>query len=475
MKTKNMLWAALSMTAALMMTACSSEDNQTETSAQQQQGTVKTIPYTVTVGQDEDDGTRSTVDSDMKTLRFAAGDKLYVSGEFRTDVYGVLTLKSGDEGKTSGATFEGTLNYTGNEPVSNDELRAVLVSSNNKGVQITSEGKVKDVNSWGHMKYPYDAYCATVDEAVEQYSNLIATSTYGAKSFSLTQHTAFLNFEITLLDDTAAGTTFNTVVRSGDSGNNYVYLCNANVTTTTEGGKVVAKFVLPLSCQTISSPVVIMGDKVPIPFTGTTLKAKVYNVKKTQVFYSKPLDEVAAEDIGKIVGKDGRIYDTKAAAENMQTQAMAMIAYVGNESNCSHGLAIALDNEKLNYQVNEITYDEAYYSCEHKSAVTGGTWRLPSDSDWKHIFIGCGSNGTVDGAEWSVVGLNSKLTQAGGTPLNYPRYWTSSNYGGTYYGNLHIDDEKGTVTIESTDSDLHYDMYQNKIYTKYPARACLAF
>lgn len=463
------------MTAALMMTACSSEDNQTETSAQQQQGTVKTIPYTVTVGQNEDDGTRSTVDSDMKTLRFAAGDKLYISGEFRTDVYGVLTLKSGDEGKTSGVTFEGTLNYTGTEPASNDELRAVLVGSNNKGVQITDDGKVKDVNVWGHMKYPNNAYCATVNEAVEQYSNLIATSTYGAKSFSLTQHTAFLNFEITLLDDTAAGTTFNTVVRSGDSGNNYVYLCNANVTTTTEDGKVVAKFVLPLSCQTISSPVVIMGDKVPIPFTGKKLEAKVYNVKKNQVFYSKSLDEVAAEDIGKIVGKDGRIYDTKSAAENMQTQAMAMIAYVGKESNCSHGLAIALDNEKWNY-LNENRYAVAYSSCENKSAVTGGTWRLPSDSDWKHMFIGCGSEGTVEGTEWSVVGLNSKLTQAGGMPLNYPHYWTSSNHGGSYNGNLYIDYEKGTVTIESAYTDLHDDIYhQVKIYTEYPARACLAF
>lgn len=264
------------MTAALMMTACSSDDNVVEATARQQ-GEVKTIPYTVTVGQAEDAGTRATVDSDMKTLKFAAGDKLYISGEFRTDVYGVLTLKSGDEGKTSGATFEGMLNFTGDVPADDAELRAVLVSSNNKGVQITSEGKVKDVDVWGHMKYPYDAYCATVNEAVEQYSNLIATSTYGAKSFTLTQQTAFLNFEITFEDGTTTGT-----ARSFDVRSNNKTICNADVTTTTEGDKVVAKFVLPLSQTYLYSPTVRIDNKYEIPFNGADLKAKVYNVKKTQ-------------------------------------------------------------------------------------------------------------------------------------------------------------------------------------------------
>ena len=49
MKTKNMIWAALSMKAALVMTACSSDDNTVETPAAQQ--AVKTIPYSVTVSQ----------------------------------------------------------------------------------------------------------------------------------------------------------------------------------------------------------------------------------------------------------------------------------------------------------------------------------------------------------------------------------------------------------------------------------------
>ena len=154
MKKMNMLWAALSMTAALVMTACSNNDSATESPALQ--STVKTIPYTVTVGQDEADGTRATVDSDLKTLKFAAGDKLYVSSDSRSDLKGVLTLKSGDEGKTSRATFEGSLTYTGDAPASTLELKATLVGSSNVGVQIADD-KVTGIT------YPTAAYCTDVN------------------------------------------------------------------------------------------------------------------------------------------------------------------------------------------------------------------------------------------------------------------------------------------------------------------------
>ena len=84
MRTKSILWAAMSMTAALMMTSCSSDDVQDWPTP-----TTKTIPYTVTVSQ----GTRATVDEDLSTLRFAEGDKLSISG---TNVSGTLDMKSGE-------------------------------------------------------------------------------------------------------------------------------------------------------------------------------------------------------------------------------------------------------------------------------------------------------------------------------------------------------------------------------------------
>jgi uncharacterized protein YjdB len=271
MKTKNMIWAALSMTAALVMTACSNDDNTVETPTAQQ-AIVKTIPYSVTVGQGGDATTRATVESNLKTLKFATGDQLYISSDSRTDLKGTLTLKAGDEGKSNGATFEGSITYTGDAPEGTTEIKATLVGSSNVGVQIT-DGKVTGVS------YPSDAYCDDVAEAVQKYSNLTGTSTYSSKSFKLSQQTAFLNFEITFVDGTAENTTLSTVVN-----NNSTDICTANVKTKKDGEKVVAKFVLPVaSGTTLSSATVKMGDKEAISFGASqTLTGKVYNVKKTR-------------------------------------------------------------------------------------------------------------------------------------------------------------------------------------------------
>ena len=67
---------------------------------------------------------------------------------------------------------------------------------------------------------------------------------------------------------------------------------------------------------------------------------------------AKTLAEATAGDIGKIAGKDGKIYASKADAEAVATgNAVAMIAYVGNDAETSptnttynHGLALALED-----------------------------------------------------------------------------------------------------------------------------------
>ncbi len=273
MKTKNMFWAALSMTAALVMTACSNDDNDM-TEAPVAPSTSKTIPYTVTVSGGEAT-TRATVDGNNKTLRFATGDKLYITG---TNIKGVLNITAG-VGESSDATFSGTLTYSGSgSPSDGLSLTATLVSAQQTvGNQVSVDGAGAVT-----VNYPIAAYCTSVNDAVQQYSKLTGTSTYSAKSFSLNQQTAFLNFVITFDDGTTtSGTTLSAVVKDGET-----TLCTANVTTTTENGNVVAKFVLPVaSSTTLTSPTVKMGDKDAIRFSGAaTLSPKVYNVKRIQAY-----------------------------------------------------------------------------------------------------------------------------------------------------------------------------------------------
>ena len=65
-----------------------------------------------------------------------------------------------------------------------------------------------------------------------------------------------------------------------------------------------------------------------------------------QVDDARALAEATTEDIGKIIGEDGKIYATKEAAEAAGITAVAMIAYVGNDAETNstyrHGLALAL-------------------------------------------------------------------------------------------------------------------------------------
>lgn len=446
-----MIWAALSMTAALVMTACTSEDNSIETPAAQQ-AEVKTIPYSVTVNGSA--GTRATVDNDMKTLKFATGDKLYITG---TNISGVLTLKSGDESKSSGATFEGDLTYSGEgSPAANLELTATLVSAQQTdGSEVTINSTTGAVT----VNYPTTAYCADVATAVQKYSNLTGTSTYSAKSFTLSQNTAFLNFVITFEDGTTTGTELSAVVS-----NNSAAICTANVTTTTESEKVVAKFVLPVaSTTTLSSATVTMGSKAALNITNATLTGKVYNVTKTQAAAAKTLAEATAGDIGKIAGKDGKIYATKADAEAVATgNAVAMIAYVGTASDCTHGLAIALADESRTKN-----YGAAGTACSGKAAVTGGTWRLPSIKDWQYMFIGCGASGSYSDNPFSMSysGLASKLTTAQGDALQADDYWSSTEYDPGY--------SAWVVYFHGSDAFFYHD--DDNEYNVYLVRACLAF
>ena len=301
MKKNSILWAALPiMAVAFMTTACSSDDSATQTPLQQ--STAKSIPYTVTVNSAAT--TRATVESDNKTLYFATGDKLYITG---TNVKGVLDIQEGTG--TASATFSGDLAYSGEgSPAADLELTATLVSAQQSdGAEIAVNATTGAVT----VNYPSTAYCADVAAAVQKYSNLTGTSTYGSKSFSLSQQTAFLNFVITFEDGTATGTALSAVVS-----NNSAAICTADVTTVTESEKVVAKFVLPIAGSTaLSGATVKMGDKDAIAFGASqTLAGKVYNVAKTQAetIIAVTSVELDADEMTLKVGDEGQLQATVA-------------------------------------------------------------------------------------------------------------------------------------------------------------------
>ena len=433
MKKNSFLWAALSMTAALVMTACSNDDNANESPVQQ--STVKTIPYSVTVN--EGATTRATVESDNKSLKFADGDKLYITG---TNIKGVLDIQTGMG--TTFATFSGDLTYSGSgTPAWDLSLTATLVSAQQTdGSEVTINATTGAVT----VNYPTTSYCGDVATAVQKYSNLTGTSYYGLKSFALTQQTAFLNFVITFEDGTTTGTELSAVVS-----NNSAPICTANVTTTTESEKVVAKFVLPVAKGTmLSSANVKFGDKAAISFGASqTLDGKVYNVTKTQAA-ATPLS-LTNPTLGQVIGSDGKNYAANATLPSGVTK-VAMIAYVSG----SNGLAIALaDESSLNWETAVTT------AAAHTPVFSNGTWKLPTQAEWNQMFS---ANGVI---EDSYTGLNTTINTAGGTTLQKNTiYWSSSGHspGVDAYG----------VQLDNDGIARWYTVGEN---SNQRVRACLAF
>ena len=134
---------------------------------------------------------------------------------------------------------------------------------------------------------------------------------------------------------------------------------------------------------------------------------------------ARALSEATTDDLGKIAGADGYIYNSKDAATTAGTSAVAVIAYVGSstgDATYNHGLAIALADESSGTKMD---WNTAKSTCEGKAAVTNAKWYLPSNDQWKTMFK---ANG---GSESSYTGLNSTITTAGGTALQERRYWLS--------------------------------------------------
>ena len=182
-----------------------------------------------------------------------------------------------------------------------------------------------------------------------------------------------------------------------------------------------------------------MGSEVKLN-TKAGYKFRKVEVKKKAA--AKPLANATTEDLGKVVGADGKIYATKADAEAVATgNAVAMICYV----NEGHGLALALTDEGTK------DWSTAMNTCAaHTPAITGGTWKLASKDEWFIMISAAGSYSA----------LRDGFSSVGGTNMKSNAYWSSTEYEedcawGCYFNNGIWDDN---------DKDANLSV-----------RACLAF
>lgn len=444
---KNMIWGLLPMAAALMLTACSSNDIEDVA----EKPATKTIPFTAKVSTENATRISAEEGSGTYTLKFTAGDRLYVYNTTGSDILeGFLYIDPADAGKTT-ATFTGNLTYTPGSsdpstPADDLEICVTLVQE-------------------GGDPYNLDI-CSSVTEAIQTYSYLENIITYSQlSSFSFKQYTGVVDFDITLSGTNAptAGTNVNIAV---DATNSYsdppsdVLLSYTGTATVTSDGKV--KFALPLEASREGEYTVTLKDaSVTISnasyqgtcsfadATGFTVNAKVYRAARTINTWAAAGHALTSAVVGDIIGSDGLAYAV-ADKGNLPSgvTAVAMVAYKGSASGCTNGLAIALENVSS----NSLSWDNSSSKNGGKTAaewcnawntskpITGGTWRLPTIIDWQYMLIGCGATGTAEAEPSKYMnynGLTSYLSAAGGGTLT-SFYWSSTEVNVNYARDLNF-------------------------------------
>lgn len=257
-------------------------------------------------------------------------------------------------------------------------------------------------------------------------------------------------------------------------------------TYTTNGANGVLYFTLPNQTEAEKALSMSSGSlsAVNMVFTAT-IGNNIYTVKKDSKGYTfkggeyyatelsmtlqgRALSSVTANDLGNIIGADGKVYISKADATAGGTTAAAMIAYVGSETgndSYKHGLAIALNDELDGRQKS---WDQANTACNGKTNVPGcGPWGLPSEDNWKKMFA---SFDTYE-SEYQYADLNYALFDAGegdnSILIESNSYWTSTNDTG--------DSNKAITWTHSDTKGVKFEPMAKSEDEGARTRACFAF
>ena len=452
MKTKTIfktLALATMMPAMLLTTACSSDDdaiiNNNETPAKKGY----TLPVTINVTRQSEAATRATyTDNGNKTgsLSFNTGDKLFVTGAWEDEDENYYCY-AGMLNYVSDGTFSGTI-ITQTEWTGTIEGLLGGASANLLPAGYEEYGylSIADEGTYGAYlsENSNKAFATSKATAVEQFS--YEYDNKYSSGFELKPTNAILNFTINGLD---ASTEVDVVFSRSSYPENIVV--SGKVPTDGDGTATFAigiKYGNNLKDCTLT----VDGNAIALP-DKTVAKGKIYNISRS-VAPATPALSLTSPAVGQVIGSDGKNY--AAASVPAGVTKVAMIAYVSGSS----GLAIALSDESTTMNWSTATTTAA----AHTPVFTNGTWKLPSQDEWKNMFKAFGGN------ESSYSGLQTAITNAGGTALQHDKYYWSSTENANYTEQvlcMFIDMEE--------DYAVYYNSYRMKSATNVLVRPVLAF
>lgn len=395
---------AVVLFAASAFTACSNNDEQASV--------LPVNTYTITVNATKGDDVSSApsnralaLDDTKLNATWAAGEQVTVYNVTKsTELTGNLTALSDGASTTLSGTLTGS--------VAVDDVLTLKFLSPNYASQT------------GTLDY-IAANCdyATASVTVSSIDgNNITTS-----SASFTNQQAIVKF--TLKD--------NAKVNDNDlSATQLVVTANGTsyTVTPTSATNVLYVAVPGFASQDVALAATVGNDTYTFAKTGVTFENGKYYTINVKMALVKTLANATTDDIGKVVDTDGKLYNTAAEA----TSPAAMIAYISSKG---HGLAIALTDQSATQTFNSGALQTT------PTAVSGGTWRMPSKEDWQNMFIGCAkSDDSTDKAmSMTNAGFREKL-QAHfadvGSTGNY--YWTSDANGVDYAWEVYFSSSTGS-------------------------------
>ncbi|MBQ8462486.1 MAG: hypothetical protein IJ543_08790 [Bacteroidales bacterium] len=388
MKTKNIFKTLI--LAAVLVSACSKNDIADDFKGY-------TLPVTINVTRQGDEGTRASYNESTRKLSFSAGDKLFVAGN-HTDAgsfAGVL-----DYDAVSG-NFSGTVttkkDYTGTIDGLMASAYAILLPAGYGSYEFFSVSG--SGSNAGISFYLTKAFALTKAAAVEQFSVEYAYSY--SSGFALAPMNAIASFTI-------SGLTANkeVAVNFDTNGNGVI---SGNVTTSAEG---VATFAVGVSTgrNLEDCTLTVDGNAIAMP-TKTTVAGHIYNISRSAapvvalefVTFSDGTNtvEVATMNLGATSVADGTScygnYYAWGATETFGT--VAYTAYNAGTVTPTTGHVGGYSQANAPYYENDayIKYtsasDATLEAADDAVAANMPGCHMPTQAEVQTLYAACGGTG----------------------------------------------------------------------------------
>lgn len=387
--TKIFMMAALALTFA----ACSNDDNDFAQQPAEQSANGE-ITITATIATDGATTRALSVDGTNIASNYVVGEKIAVLFEYKS----AQVQRDAEVTSLSGSTA--TVQFTIPADLTGTNIAATLVYPS------TAVNAAKDGADVAAALATQTGDIATCPEVRTGSGTLNADAKTLTVASALTAQNAIFKFDTQ--DLTPSGIPVSEFKVSDGSGN--------VMTTVTPSGTPFYVALPAMAAGTYWFNATFSGK----PYIA---KATVTTATTAGKFYTTT---VKMATIGDVILDNG-----KFAAPSSTGTKVAMIAYLGNGSNCTNGLAIQLNAspESMNWSA----------ACSYSSypSITGnpGTWRLPSKADWQNMFVGCAKDGDAispdgDGKMDPIAGFKEKI---GATGITWKSiyYWSNSTGSGS--------------------------------------------